>query len=60
MISGFWLICDSMNRVKDFGFFMGIDLWVLVNMCVNYQHCRKVWHFCYVGFDGIGVVDVES
>jgi hypothetical protein len=26
-----------MNRVENFGYFMGIDLWVLVNMCVTDQ-----------------------
>ena len=45
MISGFWLMGDSMNRVKNLGFFMGIDLWVFVNMCVNDQLVEKYGNF---------------
>jgi hypothetical protein len=49
MISGFWLMCDSMNRVKNLGFFMGIDLWVFVNMCVNDQLVEKYGNFVMLG-----------
>jgi hypothetical protein len=38
-------MCDSMNRVKNLGFFMGIDLWVFVNMCVNDQLVEKYGNF---------------
>lgn len=49
-----------MNRVENFGYFMGIDLWVLVNMCVTDQQSGKVRDSCNIEFDSIGLMDVSS